>query len=156
MDITIIEILIIILLLVFIIISSLFFHKHIVLERKLKILFSGKKVQDMETKILISLKQISEALETNEVIMKKIRRMQGQLDTAITKKSLVRYNPFNEVGSNQSFSICLLDSNNNGVIISALYSRGSSNFYAKEITAGIPKQTLSEEEQKVLIHSLEK
>jgi len=49
-----------------------------------------------------------------------------------------------------------LDSNNNGVIITALYSRGAANLYSKELIRGESKQTLSDEELTVLNKALGK
>jgi len=49
-----------------------------------------------------------------------------------TKVGVVRYNAFDDVGSDLSFSIALLDDNDNGVVISGIYSRESSTTYAKK------------------------
>jgi hypothetical protein len=54
------------------------------------------------------------------------------------------------VGSDLSFSIALLDGNQNGVIITSIYGRNESTTYAKPIDKGISRYDLSEEEKKVL------
>ena len=69
---------------------------------------------------------------------------------SIQKVGFLRFNPFSSTGGDQSFSLALLDGEQNGVIISSLYSREGTRIYAKEVMAGKPMQALSEEEQKVL------
>jgi len=46
---------------------------------------------------------------------------------------VVRFNPFSEVGGDQSFSIALMDGNNDGFMITALYTRDGNRVYAKPI-----------------------
>lgn len=49
---------------------------------------------------------------------------------------LLRFNPFNEVGGEQSFATAFLDKDNNGLIISNLHGRGGSRLYAKLVKNG--------------------
>ena len=69
----------------------------------------------------------------------------------IQKVGLVRFNPFKDTGGDQSFILSLVDGNDTGVIISGLYSRTGTRWYAKKVKEG--KSTdheLSEEEEKAL------
>jgi hypothetical protein len=59
---------------------------------------------------------------------------------------LVRYNPFEETGGNQSFALALLDLDGNGWVLSSLHARSGTRVYAKAITAGRADAALSEEE----------
>jgi hypothetical protein len=63
---------------------------------------------------------------------------------------LVRYNPFQDTGGDQSFALALLDKQGDGVVISSLHSRTMTRFYAKPIKAGIAVVSLSEEEVKAV------
>ena len=49
---------------------------------------------------------------------------------------LVRYNPFEDTGGQQSFAMALLDGAANGVVISSLHSRQQTRIYLKTINAG--------------------
>lgn len=120
------------------------------LNSKMKDLFMGEKGENLEEKILLCLKKVNETSGTNDAIIRKLREIKKYVDLSLKKKALLRYNPFNEVGSNQSFSLCLLDSRNDGVIISGLYQRGITNMYLKEVLSGEAKNNLSEEESIVL------
>jgi len=68
----------------------------------------------------------------------------------LKKRGMVRFNPFAEVGGDQSFSIALLDSHNNGFVITSHYARESNRVYAKPIEKGISQYKLSEEEKKAI------
>jgi len=67
------------------------------------------------------------------------------------KFGMIRFNPFKEVGGDQSFAIAMLNSKNNGLVISSLYTREGTRFYSKAITAGeSEKYPLTDEEKQVI------
>ncbi len=69
----------------------------------------------------------------------------------IQKVGLVRFNPFKDTGGDQSFILSLIDGNDTGVIISGLYSRSGTRWYAKKVAQGKGVEyELSEEEKKAL------
>lgn len=72
------------------------------------------------------------------------------------KVGFMRFNPFQDTGGDQSFSLALLDNENNGVIISSLYGREGNRVYAKAVDHGIPKQAISGEEKEVLEQAMNK
>ena len=59
---------------------------------------------------------------------------------------LVRFNPFEETGGNQSFALALLDAQGNGLVLSSLHARSGTRLYAKAIREGRSDAGLSEEE----------
>lgn len=69
----------------------------------------------------------------------------------IQKIGLLRFNPFKDTGGDQSFILSLVDGNDTGVIISGLYSRSGTRWYAKRIVKGKAlEHELSEEEKTAL------
>lgn len=69
----------------------------------------------------------------------------------IQKIGLVRFNPFKDTGGDQSFILSLVDGNDTGVIISGLYARSGTRWYAKRVIKGKSSDhELSDEEQKAL------
>ena len=69
----------------------------------------------------------------------------------IQKIGLLRFNPFKDTGGDQSFALVLVDSNDTGVIISGLYSRSGTRWYAKKVVNGkAVGYELSDEEKKAL------
>jgi hypothetical protein len=63
---------------------------------------------------------------------------------------LVRFNPFEDTGSDQSFAIALLDDRRDGIVISSLHGRGQTRIFAKPIEGGESQHTLSEEEAEAI------
>ncbi|MBI2414937.1 DUF4446 family protein [candidate division WWE3 bacterium] len=69
----------------------------------------------------------------------------------VQKVSLKRFNPFDDTGGNQSFTMAMLDANNDGVVFSSLHGRSGTRIYAKPIKSGMQADhELSEEEQEVV------
>lgn len=69
----------------------------------------------------------------------------------IQKVGLVRFNPFKDTGGDQSFALSLIDESDTGVVISGLYSRSGTRWYAKRIVKGKALEyELSEEEKRAL------
>jgi hypothetical protein len=67
---------------------------------------------------------------------------------------LVRYDAFEDVGGQQSFSLAMLDALQNGIILTSVYSRSDVRVYAKAVRQGQPSHPLSEEEQQALRNAL--
>jgi hypothetical protein len=63
---------------------------------------------------------------------------------------LVRFNPFEDTGSDQSFAIALLDDRRDGIVISSLHGRGQTRVFAKPVEGGESKHTLSDEEAQAI------
>ncbi|HLQ33764.1 MAG TPA: DUF4446 family protein [Chloroflexota bacterium] len=72
------------------------------------------------------------------------------LRTAIQRVGLVRFNPFEETGGDQSFAIALLDQHGNGIVLSSLHNRTETRVYAKPVEGGRSSYTLSDEEEQAL------
>jgi len=72
------------------------------------------------------------------------------------KKALVRYNPFNQTGGNQSFSLALLDGKNNGIVISSFHSREGTRLYAKSVVEGKADSSFSKEEKSAIKEAVKK
>ncbi len=69
----------------------------------------------------------------------------------IQKIGLLRFNPFKDTGGDQSFILALLDAKDTGVVITALYSRSGTRWYAKRVVEGRgAEHDLSEDERQAL------
>ncbi len=73
----------------------------------------------------------------------------------IHRVGFLRFNPFKDLGGDQSFALALMDGKADGVVISSLHTREGTRVYAKEIAGGDAAQhPFSDEEQKVIIEAL--
>lgn len=108
--------------------------------------------------IVDSLTDLSNAISNVERRLEDIVSRQDGLDKAMSscfqKVGLVRFNAFEDVGGEQSFSVALLDARNNGVVMSSIYGRQDSRTYIKGITNGEGERSLSQEETKALKQAL--
>ncbi|MFH1971083.1 MAG: DUF4446 family protein [Patescibacteria group bacterium] len=96
------------------------------------------------------------AAETNnqseiKEIKKEIQNIKHMDLEHIQKMSLIRFNPFKEIGGDHSFSLALLDGKENGVIVTTLHTRDRTRVYAKTIKNGKSEFELSSEEKKALL-----
>lgn len=92
----------------------------------------------------INAKQISE-------LSKGLEKIESKQKEFFQKYALIRYNPFEQTGGDQSFTVALLDSTNNGIVISSLHARASTRVYAKEVLNGkATKHQFSKEEKEVV------
>lgn len=94
--------------------------------------------------------------EKNKEIEKHLNRLDRNFINCIQKFSVIRYNAFDDVGSDLSYSLALLDGNDNGVVISSLFSREFSTTYGKPVVGGKSKYPLSAEEIKVINDAIRK
>ena len=101
-------------------------------------------------------KNLKEVLKQFDGLKKEVEGLKKQGVFSIQKVGIIRYNPFSGVGSDQSFSIALLDSNNNGVVITSLFGRDGNRVYGKPIKNGRSEYSLSEEEKKAIYIALDK
>lgn len=90
-------------------------------------------------------------LEKNfKKISQELENLKKECKLAVQKIGIVRFNPFSDVGGDQSFSIALLDGNDNGVVITSLYNRENNRVYGKPIQNGCSEYLLSDEEKKAI------
>jgi hypothetical protein len=69
----------------------------------------------------------------------------------IQKIGLIRFNPFNDTGGDQSFILALVNSEDSGVVVSGLHTRNGTRWYAKKVEHGKGvEHELSEDEVKAI------
>lgn len=88
--------------------------------------------------------------ENAEQNKKDIRTLYKNMEKAYQKMGLVKYDAFNQMGGQLSFSLALLDENNNGFIINSVHSTEGCYSYTKEIKAGECEISLGDEEREAL------
>lgn len=94
--------------------------------------------------------KINRSVEKNKELEYQLNEVKRNMYYCIQKVGVVRYNAFDNVGSDLSFSIALLNDNDDGLVLSSLYARESSSTYAKPITGGKSKYAMSAEELKAI------
>ena len=77
-------------------------------------------------------------------------RLTERSATSIQHIGLVRFNPFEDTGSDQSFAIALLDDRRDGLVTSSLHGRANTRVFAKPVQGGASSHTLSDEETQAI------
>ena len=121
-----------------------------VTEKRLKRFFLGKKAKDLEDTIITLEQEISKLHKGRVEAEQNIAMIQNKLKKSIRGLETVRFNPFPDQGSNQSFAIGMLDEEGDGVVISSLYARERMSVFAKPVKGGKSEYELSSEEKEVL------
>lgn len=119
-------------------------------EKRLKRFFLGKKAKDLEDTIVTLENEIAKLKKASEGAEKNISLINTKLRKSIRGLETIRFNPFPDQGSNQSFAIGMLDEDGNGVVISSLYSRERMSIFAKPITNRKSEYELTTEEKEAL------
>lgn len=96
----------------------------------------------------------ADAVERASERMTEMEAMHAIIDQR-TRRSLqhigmVRFNPFEDTGSDQSFAIALLDDARDGIVISGLHGRSNTRIFAKPVEAGASTNQLSDEESEAI------
>lgn len=119
-------------------------------ESKYKRLMKGTSNKNLEEMLLERIDSIEETKEKSEKALNECKNLEIKMKECIQKVAIMRYKAFEDVGSDLSFSIAMLDDKNDGVILTGIYGRQESTTYAKPIDKGISRYDLSEEELCVL------
>jgi ABC-type transporter Mla subunit MlaD len=120
------------------------------IEWRLKKFFRGKQARDLED-VLVNLGQGLKKLDVSrQEIERYLETVERRLRKSIQNVNTIRFNPFGDAGSNQSFAIAFLNEEGDGVVISSLYSRERVRVYAKPIKNYQSEYTLSEEEHEAI------
>ena len=110
-----------------------------------KILKKNNKEEPKSFKELLNyFKNLEESLEKVSVDLENLKK---ENNFSVKKIGMVRFNPFKEVGSDQSFSIALLNGKDSGLVITSLYNREGNRVYGKPVSNGKSSYSLSKEER---------
>ncbi len=143
-------------LLILLILFIVLLAKYSKLKKRYNKFMQGKNASSLEDKIE-GVFQDMKLLKTNVDKNKKdIRSLFKNMESAFQKVGLVKYDAFNQMGGQLSFSLALLDENNDGFILNSVHSSEGCYSYTKEIKQGSSSISLGEEEQEALRIAMEK
>jgi len=143
-----IGLIILVIILIIVVISSLISTSK--MNDKYRKMMKGTNSKNLEELLISSLDKISNIEEVTNEVKGICDKTSNTVTSCVQKVAMQRYKAFEDIGSDLSYSIAILDGNNSGVIITSIYSRNESITYAKPIDNGISRYDLSEEENNVL------
>lgn len=120
------------------------------LSKKYKKFMGGKNAKSLEKDIMglyEDNKLIKVSMDKNR---KDIENLYRKFEGAFQKIGIVKYDAYNQMGGQLSFSLALLDENDNGFVLNSVHSADGCYSYTKEIRAGLCDISLGDEEKKAL------
>ena len=120
------------------------------LSKRYKKFMLGKNAKSLE-------KDIEGIYEDNRFIKasteknrKDIQSLYRKFESAFQKVGIIKYDAYNQMGGQLSFSLALLDENDNGFVLNSVHSTEGCYSYTKEIKNGLCEISLGDEEKKAL------
>jgi hypothetical protein len=120
------------------------------LSRRLESLTRGGDESSLEDVLGSHLDRVRQVVRDVESVSARTTSVERSLVGAFSRVGLVRFNPFEDTGGNQSFALALLDGNGDGFVVSSLHARAGTRLYAKSVAAGASDSALSAEETEAL------
>lgn len=125
------------------------------LSKRYKKFMSGKNAKSLEQDIEGIFEENRFIKASTEKNRKDIQALYRKFEGAFQKVGIVKYDAFNQMGGQLSFSLALLDENDNGFILNSVHSTDGCYSYTKEIKQGICEISLGDEEKKALDIAME-
>ncbi|MEF9934937.1 MAG: DUF4446 family protein [Clostridium sp.] len=120
------------------------------MSKRYKKLFRTSKKDNLEQLIVEYGDRVEEVLDYTRDIHRAYKSIDERISGSVQKVGIVRYKAFDDIGSDLSFSVALLDESDTGIILTGIYGRTDSTTFAKPIDNGISKYDLSEEEREAI------
>ena len=110
----------------------------------------GESGESMEKMLLSHIEETRRVAEENKKLREENARIDALLQTAVTRVGVVRFSAFQDMGSDLSYAVALLDAYNNGVVFSSIFAREDSRSYVKPIVNGQSTYTMTKEEEQAV------
>ena len=128
-------------------------HRLSSLYRKMMLGADGQSIEQM---MLGRIREIEELKQAVTDLQAKHQSLSMDSLNHIQRMGLVRFNAFDNTGSDLSFALAMTDAARNGFVLSGIYGREESRVYAKPIVEGESTYMLTKEEKQALQAAAEK
>ena len=111
---------------------------------------TGTSGTDLEAMLTDHVWRVRETADRMEVLAREVRHLEQAGRLCLQHVAMVRFNPFQDTGSDQSFAVALADGDGNGIVLSSLHARGATRVYAKPLQAWESGYSLADEEKEAI------
>ena len=140
----------------YLLIINLYYNLNYMKKRYKKMMTGIDDGANLERMLLGHIDETRSVAQENEKLKAENKRIDDLLKRALTRVSVVRFRAFVDMGSDLSYSVALLDSHNNGVVMSSIFGREDSRSYVKPIENGTSTYQLTAEEEQALREAMSK
>jgi hypothetical protein len=120
------------------------------LTRRLEALTRNMDGRNLEETLVAHMETVDAASRRMDLLEQAVAVLQAQIPGCLQRAGMVRYDAFEDVGGEQSFSVALLDARGDGILLTSVYSRLDMRIYAKSIQSGHASHPLSREEERAI------
>ena len=120
------------------------------LKKRYRKMMTGVDNGNLERMLIGHIDEVRRVQQENAEIRAEAERQDALLQQAITRVGVVRFRAFADMGSDLSYAVALLDSHNDGVVLSSIFGREDSRSYVKPIKDGQSQYMLTDEEKQAL------
>ena len=113
-------------------------------------MMQGADGQSIEQMMLGRISEIEELKQAVADLQAKHQSLSEDSLNHIQRMGLIRFNAFDNTGSDLSFALAMTDAARNGFVLSGIYGREESRVYAKPIVDGESTYMLTKEEKQAL------
>lgn len=121
--------------------------------KKYKKLMRGADSKNLEAMLLTHLETVQQSMNRMAAIEEELKIQSARLKNCVQNIGIVRYNAFDNMGGDQSFSVAMLDDRGDGFVITSLYGRNTSTTFAKPVKARQSTYPLTDEEKEAIERS---
>jgi hypothetical protein len=126
------------------------------LGRRLDLLTRGSDESSLEAVLGQHLDRVRRVVRDVDELGNRTSAVERDVRQSLGRVGLVRYNPFDDTGGNQSFALAIVDAAGDGFVVSSLHARAGTRVYAKVISRGRSEVALSDEESEALKQALDR
>ena len=124
------------------------------LQKKYRYFMTGEDGIDLERKLSVEVMELRDMAHVAEDTLRQHELLSGMQMQSLQRVGLVKYDAFGDTGDSLSFSLAILDAQDNGFILSSIVGRDTSRMYVKQVINGECHDTLSAEEARSLSEAL--
>jgi len=108
---------------------------------------TGASIEEM---LLARIKDIEGLKQTVSDLRVEYEKLETASLNHVQQVGVVRFNAFDNTGSDLSFAVAMMDATNSGFVLSGIYGREESRVYAKPVLNGESSYQLTQEEKQAL------
>lgn len=120
------------------------------LNRRYQKLMQGMEGNNIERLLMAHIDEVRDAVKKVDKLGEDCERLAAISRNCVQRIGIVRFNAFEDTGSDLSFAVALLDADYNGVVLSSIFGRNEARTYAKPVVAGQSSYFLTNEEKEAL------
>lgn len=118
--------------------------------------FMSKEDVNLEELLVQYTKKLNVLLQNEKEMQTSIEHMEKVVKNCVQKVGVVRYQAIQNMGADLSYTVALLDENDDGVVLNGIYGRDGCYTYAKPIQEGKSSYNLSDEEVQAIEKAIKK